>query len=131
MGGELDEEFFIIEDQPPTARKVDIDQSCCWMVRLWFTIKNYSWNLHSSKFGYYKMEPGLVNGRPHYTSLFANGKYALAFCGTHWNVQLASHRGLCRGFISYGGHNNECPHYPSYQWKYLQHRIGRWARAGE
>ena len=51
------------------------DQTCCWLVRLWYTTKTHAWNLHKSKFGYYKMEPGLVNGHAHYTSIFANGMY--------------------------------------------------------
>ena len=64
--------------------------------------------------------------------LFLNvGKYALAFCGTHWNVQLASQRGRCKGFISYGGHNNKCPHHPAYQWKYYHRRMSRWISAGK
>jgi hypothetical protein len=38
----------------------------------------------------YVMEPGLVNGRNHYTS--ANGKHVVSFCGSNWSVTSADYR---------------------------------------
>jgi len=40
-----------------------------------------AYKLHRYMYGYYEMEPGLVNGRSHYTSMHGNGLFALAFCG--------------------------------------------------
>ena len=104
-------------------------QSCCWMIRVWYSSKTEATTLHADKLGYYKMEPGLVRGRPHYTSIFANGMYAIAFCGTHWNVQRSSERGQCRGFLTYPGRNNQCPHYPAYSWQYYIYTTGKWENA--
>ena len=43
-----------------------------------------------SIFKTYLIEPDLVNGKAHYTS--ADGKYAIAYTGSGWNLQPDSDR---------------------------------------
>ena len=52
---------------------------CCYKVKVAFTTNhmNGAYKLHKYIFGFYIMEPGLVNGRNHYTSVHGNGAFAL------------------------------------------------------
>ena len=57
---------------------------CCWRIKVAFTNGHSDtpvYKLHRYIYGYYEMEPGLVNGRPHYSSIHGDGLFALAFCG--------------------------------------------------
>ena len=40
--------------------------------------------------------PGFVNGKNHYTSVHADGIFAVAYCGDAWWIQLAENRGECK-----------------------------------
>ena len=79
---------------------------CCYRVKVAFTKgrSNGAYKLHPYAFGYYKLEPGSVKGHPHYTS--EDGRFALAYCGDSWWVQLASNRGECRGWFHSGWQGN-------------------------
>ena len=76
---------------------------CCYRVKVAFTRgrSNGAYQLHPYAFGHYVLEPGTVRGRPHYTS--EDGRFAIAFCGDSWWVQLASNRGECRGWFTPDG----------------------------
>ena len=64
---------------------------CCWKVKVAFTTNhlNGAYKLHKYIFGYYIMEPGLINGRSHYTSVHGDGAFALAYCGDSWWLQAS------------------------------------------
>ena len=59
---------------------INIDFSdCCWKIKVAFTTNhlNGAYKLHKYIFGFYIMEPGLINGRSHYTSVHGDGAFAL------------------------------------------------------
>ena len=41
-------------------------------------------------FTYYRMEPGMINGRNHYTS--DDGRFAISYCGDSYWIQRADTR---------------------------------------
>ena len=102
--------------------KINQFSGCCWKVKVAFT-KGHAetsgaYKLHKYMYGYYKMEPGLVNGHNHYTSLHGNGQFAIAFCGDSWWIQLAENRGECLGWSHSGWKTPDCVHDVDYTWKY-------------
>lgn len=104
---------------------------CCWKVKVAFTTNNLNgaYKLHKYIFGYYTMEPGLVNGRNHYTSTHADGAFALAFCGDSWWLQSADVRGECKGWAHSGWQENRCVHDIDYSWRYFIPAIDEFVEA--
>ena len=77
---------------------------------------NGAYKLHHYLFGLYVMNPGLINGRPHYTS--ESGDFVLAFCGDSWWIQTAKIKGSCQGWAFSGWKDDLCPHHINYSWRY-------------
>ena len=92
---------------------------CCWRTKVAFTKDhiNGAYRLHPYIFGFYTMEPGLVNGRNHYAST-PGGRFVIAFaCGTWW-VQSKDARGECKGWAHSGWRDEACVHDIEYTWRY-------------
>ena len=94
---------------------------CCWKVKVAFTTNhlNGAYKLHKYIFGYYIMEPGLINGRSHYTSVHGDGAFALAYCGDSWWLQASEVRGECKGWAHSGWKTEQCVHDIDYSWRYF------------
>jgi hypothetical protein len=77
-------------------------RGCCYKIKVSFT-KGHAGGaitLHPYMFTIYMMEPGLVNGRNHYTS--QDGRFAVSFCGDSWWIQAEDTRQVERaGFSLY------------------------------
>jgi len=101
-----------------------VDAGCCWKVKVAGT-KGYGYINHNDEvYKVYKMEPGWVNGRPHYTSV--DQKHSISYCkGTNkaqWVIQSASAtRGKCEGLI-FTNDDNQCVTDINYTWKFLNSR---------
>ena len=65
------------------------------------------------------MEAGLVNGKPHYTSVHGNGAFAMAFCGDSWWLQSSEVRGECKGWAHSGWRMDKCVSDIDYTWRYF------------
>jgi hypothetical protein len=104
-----------------TQPLIILDTECCYKIKVAFTTNhlNGAYKLHKYIFGYYKSEPGLVNGRSHYTSIHADGAFALAFCGDSWWVQASEARGECKGWAHSGWKSDKCVHNIDYSWRYF------------
>jgi len=107
---------------------------CCWKVKVDHTNGHGFYGpvqILKRVFGHYTMEPGLVNGRAHYSSSDpANkGLYALAFCGDSWWIQPASFRGQCKGFAHSGWYTDECVTDIAYSWVYYVPSINQFVTA--
>ena len=70
-------------------------------------------------YGYYKMEPGLINSNNDYTSVYADRLLAVAYCGDSWWIQLATNRGECKGWAYSGWDSPQCVHDVEYTWQYF------------
>ena len=109
---------------------------CCKSVRAWYKYgeKNNSWDEQESKFGYYKLQKGTVNGKAHYVST-ADDEYAIWYYrstkgrGT-WGVGKVRDKGT-RSVSFYVRSTDDCPTEPTYDWKYAdQYRNWRDADKG-
>ena len=60
---------------------------CCSRVKVGFTRgqRGGAFKLHPYMYTYYRREPGVVNGRNHYTS--DDGRFAISYCGDSWWIQ--------------------------------------------
>ena len=86
---------------------------------------NSAFKEHSEKFGTYAMEPGLVNGKAHYSSTFENKKYAIwAEPNGNWILGIAKNRGKNMGYFYAHNENCKCP-----TWKYES--AGNWKSANK
>ena len=65
------------------------------------------------------MEPGLINGRSHYTSVHGDGAFALSYCGDSWWLQASEVRGECKGWAHSGWKTEHCVHDIDYSWRYF------------
>lgn len=92
---------------------------CCWRVKVAFTKDHINgvYRLHPYIFGYYTMEPGLVNGRNHYASE-PDGRFVISFCGDSWWIQSNDVRGQCRGWAHSGWKIDQCVYDIEYSWRY-------------
>ena len=65
---------------------------CCFRVKVGFTRgqRGGAFKLHPYMFTYYRMEPGMINGRNHYTS--EDGRFAISYCGDSYWIQRADTR---------------------------------------
>ena len=65
---------------------------CCYRVKVGFTRgqQGGAFKLHPYMFTYYRMEPGMINGRNHYTS--EDGRFAVSYCGDSYWIQRADTR---------------------------------------
>ena len=81
-------------------------------------------------FGYYRKESSYINGKPHYTSMFASGKHAIWFNpNNQWMIGASNDRGSNYGY-AYNTNNYNCPYDPAYDWQYVN-RYNNWANAGK
>merc|ERR1739838_117559 len=97
------------------------ENDCCWKVKVAFTTNhlNGAYKLHKYIFGYYTQGSGLINGKPHYTSVHGNGAFAMAFCGDSWWLQGSEVRGECKGWAHSGWRTDKCVHNIDYSWRYF------------
>ena len=95
---------------------------CCKSVRAWYAKdeKNNSWDRQESKFGYYKLQKGTVNGKAHYVSTKGNAiwYYRNKKGRGAWGVGLVRHKGT-RNVSLYVRSTDDCPTEPTYDWHYL------------
>merc|ERR1740122_383044 len=95
---------------------------CCKSVRAWYAKdeKNNSWDRQESKFGYYKLQKGTVNGKAHYVSTKGNAiwYYRSKKGRGAWGVGLVRHKGT-RNVSLYVRSTDDCPTEPTYDWHYL------------
>ena len=94
---------------------------CCWRIKVAFTNGHSdtpAYELYRYMYGIYEVEPGMVNGRNHYTSVHGDGLFALAFCGDSWWIQLSENRGECKGWAHSGWAIDQCVHDVKYTWRY-------------
>jgi len=107
---------------------------CCWKIKVDYTSGHGFYGpvkILRRTYGYYTMEPGLVNGKAHYTSSDPGneGLYALSFCGDSWWIQPASFRGQCKGFAHSGWHTDDCVTDIAYSWVYYVSSINQFVTA--
>jgi len=107
---------------------------CCWKIKVDFTEGHGfygAYKIHSSMFGNYIMEPGLVNGKQHYTSSdpYNEGVYAVAFCGGQWWIQPSRLRGQCNGYANSGLSDAQCVNEIDYTWAYYVPPINQFVLA--
>ena len=95
-----------------------VSGDCCNRVRAWYVTdrKNRSFDLQDSRFGYYSIKPGTINGKPHYVS--DDGEQAIWYDGNSWNVGLTDDQGTTRAGIHVNSKAN-CPEEPIFDWEYL------------
>ena len=112
---------------------VPLISDCCWRVKVAFTsghaLRSGAYKLHRYMYGYYEMEPGLINGKNHYTSVHADGLLAVAYCGDSWWIQLATNRGECKGWAYSGWDSPQCVHDVEYTWQYFVPTINEFVDA--
>jgi len=107
---------------------------CCWKIRVDFT-KGHgfygAFKIHESMFGHYVMEPGLVNGKHHYTSNDPHneGVYAVTYCGEQWWIQPVELRGQCNGYAYSGVSASTCVNEIGYTWAYYVPPINQYVLA--
>jgi len=114
--------------------ELNIVDGCCWKIRVDFTSGHGfygAFKIHETMFGHYIMEPGLVNGKNHYTSSDPHNKgvYAVAFCGDQWWIQPARLRGQCNGYAYSGLTNADCVNEIAYSWAYYVPPINQYVLA--
>lgn len=107
---------------------------CCWKIRVDFTTGHGfygAYKIHESMFGAYIMEPGLVNGKHHYTSSDPHNKevYAVAYCGGQWWIQPSRLRGECNGYAYSGLSSEKCVNEIGYTWAYYVPPINQYVLA--
>merc|ERR1719400_979 len=95
-----------------------VSGSCCHKVKTEFSVKNNAYGQRSDYFGYYTMQAGFVNGKPHF--LKEDGKKAIWSSpkGSQWLVGKKSDLGKHSG-VFYVKSKADCPYTPSYSWKYV------------
>ena len=105
-----------------------ISGSCCWKVNVHSKTKNHVYTRHRNMFGYYEKEQNLLNGKPHYTSVFSSGSLAIWFTSSYntWMIGPSNNRGTIRGY-AYNDNNYNCPYTAAYDWKYWNNG---WTKAG-
>jgi len=106
--------------------------SCSSKVLVHYTTKNDAYTQRSYIYGYYKLAhaDATINGKPYYSSMFANGRYAIWYSNIgHWMIGYSSQQGTTYGF-AYNSNNYKCPYYPAYDWKYLDY-YQNWCSAGK
>ena len=109
-----------------------ISGSCCWKVRVGFSVINDANTQWIHALGNYRKESTLCNGKPHYTSYGASGANAIWYEPTEpsgWMIGSSSERGSTTGY-AYNPNNYNCPYDAAYDWKYYN-RYGNWADAGK
>lgn len=109
---------------------------CCWKIRVDFTTGHGfygAFKIHETMYGAYIMEPGLVNGRHHYTSSDPHNKdvYAVAYCGDKWWIQPSRIRGECNGYAYSGLSKEQCVNEIAYTWAYYVPPINQYVLAKE
>jgi len=114
--------------------ELNIVDGCCWKIKVDHTSGHGFYGpvqILKRIFGYYTMEPGLVNGKVHYTSSDTRNKglYALSFCGDSWWLQPAAFRGQCKGFAHSGWHEDNCVTDIAYSWVYYVPTINQFVTA--
>ena len=82
---------------------------------VWYEEKNDAWTRWSKRFGFYRVENSLVNGKPSYTSEHQEGAYAIWYGeNRNWCLGRSSSRGkkefcfYARGKVKSGG-DDICP----------------------
>jgi len=104
--------------------------SCSSKVLVHYTTKNDAYTQRSYIYGYYKINSATINGKPYYTSMFQNGRYAIWYSHIgHWMIGYSRQQGTTYGF-AYNSNNYNCPYYPAYDWKYLDY-YQNWCSAGK
>ena len=91
---------------------------CCKSVKAEFTTFNDAWFQQDSKFGYYKLQQGKTNGKPHYIS--SDGKNGIWYTHGKWVVgrqKDKATRNVSFSLKSYA----DCPTEPHDQlnWRYV------------
>jgi len=100
--------------------------TCCHKVRAWYKVKNNAYGHNSEYFGYYTMQGGFVNGKPHFLQDDGKGK-AIWYVDGVWMVGKKSWLGINYGdFYVYS--KADCPYSPPYTWKY-QDQYDNWRDA--
>jgi hypothetical protein len=101
-----------------------ISGSCSFRVEVKNEDKNDVWKQHKQIFGVYEIKAGTVNGKPHYSSIFATGKFGIWH--NEYNkliiglTNCSSDYGATGGFAYNDNHDNhDCPYGPSFDWFYL------------
>ena len=94
---------------------------CCMKIKVESTLQNNASIQLESKFGIYKMEQDLVNGKTHYSSTFDDGKYGIWYTTqNNWMLGFTSGRGGVGGVLFVSGSSFSCPTDPTKDWKYLR-----------
>jgi len=106
-----------LSDDEELVRKKRASGDCCWKVQVSYTNDARLSNDRPYIFGYYYAEPGLVNGKTHYTS--KDGKYGIWFNEKNsWMIGTTENRGRIRGYAHSVGRTDQCVEDIPYTWKY-------------
>jgi len=107
------------------------DGNCCYKVKLTYCCGNTdkAYDEHKNLYTEYTVEPGLVNGKPHYTFDGWIYNYAIWYSGDAWVIGETDDRGSTRGYMRNHG-NNSCPNEMGYDWEYALPNHG-WLDAGK
>ena len=111
--------------------RLDFISDCCWKIKIDYPEIADVFKQHRYIFGEYIKEPGIVRGKPHYTSTFESGKYGI------WHnedgrliIGCNSEKGEKAGFAYNDNHENyDCPYRPAFDWFYVDFN-GEWDEAG-
>jgi len=101
--------------------------SCSSKVLVHYSTKNDAYTQRNYIYGYYKLEQGLINGKQHYSSMFANGIYSIWY-NNNWLIGSTSQKGTTYAY-AYNRNNYNCPYDPAYDWFYLDY-YRNWRSAG-
>jgi hypothetical protein len=102
--------------------------SCCWKVRVSYSETHHVQREQSKIFKYYFQQPGLVNGRVHYTS--SDGDHAIWFGkNSHWDIGDVKNRGSTTANAHSGNSKPNCPSEVAYTWRYWNQDPDLWLDA--
>jgi len=87
--------------------------TCCTKVKL--SGDGEAFLEHPKLYQVYMIEPGYINGKPHYTS--EDGAYALRWTGTSWSIGTAKHRLTDKGLLA-TNEDTQCPNQTGSTWEY-------------
>ena len=103
---------------------------CCTRVEVYYKNKTKAFERWSNHYGSYtRVIDKDVNDHYYYQSNFANGYYAIWFCGPTWFIGQASNEGKCTGSAHSNYNTDKCVHDIGFDWKYGNGT--HWPDAGE
>ena len=91
---------------------------------------DYFYDNQNYLYGKYTKLSENKNGRSHYQSDFAGGKYGIWWCGNSWSISLSSNLGQCDGYVT-TTEDEECVENVGWNWLWNDGQGKAWHEAGE